>query len=75
MDKVIRELDCQVIEHLHERMRLKGVKPYDSVRGVFIEGTPIYEDAGFYDKTHIQICIRNPNCIKGLFIPRQEEQW
>lgn len=75
MDKVIRELDCQVIEHLHERMRQRGVRPYDSVRGVFIEGTPIYEDAGFYDKTHIQICIRNPNCIKGFFIPRQEEQW
>ncbi|MGN7821325.1 hypothetical protein ACTJJB_14435 [Chitinophaga sp. 22536] len=75
MDKVIRELDCQVIESLHERMRQKEVKPYDSVRGVFIEGTPIYEDAGFYDKTHIQICIRNPNCIKGYFIPREEEQW
>lgn len=74
-DKVIRELDCQVIESLHEQMRSKGVKPYDSVRGVFIEGTPIYEDAGFYDKTHIQICIRNPNCIKGYFIPREEEQW
>ncbi|NLR66521.1 hypothetical protein HGH92_19585 [Chitinophaga varians] len=75
MDKVIRELDCHVIEFLHERMRQEGVKPYDSVRGVFIEGTPIYEDAGFYDKTHIQICIRNPNCIKGYFIPREEEQW
>ncbi|MBC9911789.1 hypothetical protein ICL55_15205 [Chitinophaga varians] len=74
-DKVIRELDCQVIESLHEGMRRKGVKPYDSVRGVFIEGTPIYEDAGFFDKTHIQICIRNPNCIKGYFIPREEEQW
>lgn len=75
MDRVIRELDCRVIEHLHEKMRQNGVKPYDSVRGVFIEGTPIYEDAGFYDKTHIQICIRNPNCIKGYFIPREEEQW
>ncbi|WP_206156196.1 hypothetical protein [Chitinophaga fulva] len=74
-DKVIRELDCQVIEYVHERMRRKGVRQYDSVRGVFIEGTPIYEDAGFFDKTHIQICIRNPNCIKGYFIPREEEQW
>ncbi|MBC9932048.1 hypothetical protein ICL07_16810 [Chitinophaga qingshengii] len=74
-DKVIRELDCLVIEYLHEKMCKDGKKPYDSVRGVFIEGTPIYEDAGFYDKTHIQLCIRNPNCIKGFFIPRQEEIW
>lgn len=74
-DKVIRELDCLVIENLHAKMRQDGLRPYDSVRGVFVEGTPIYEDAGFHDKTHIQICIRNPNCIKGFFIPRQEEQW
>ena len=26
-------------------------------------------------KNHIQICIRNPNCIKGFFIPRYEMKW
>jgi len=25
-----------------------------------------------YEKTHIQICIRNLNCIKGFFLPRRE---
>ncbi|HYE54151.1 MAG TPA: hypothetical protein VD996_04880 [Chitinophagaceae bacterium] len=25
---------------------------------------------GFHEKNHIQLCIRNPNCIKGYFLPR-----
>ncbi|SIN67153.1 hypothetical protein [Chitinophaga niabensis] len=74
-DRVLRELDCSVIENLHESMRLLHRPPFDSTRGVFIEGSPIYENAGFHEKTHIQICVRNPNCIKGFFIPREEVQW
>jgi hypothetical protein len=74
-DRVLRELDCSVIENLHESMRILQTPPFDSTRGVFIEGSPIYENAGFHEKTHIQICVRNPNCIKGFFIPREEVQW
>jgi hypothetical protein len=74
-DLLIRELDCTVIENLHlERMR-GNLKPFDSVRGVFIEGQELYPGAGFHDKNHIQICIRNPNCIKGFFLPRNEVNW
>lgn len=43
---------------------------YDSVRGVFLEGKRLYPGAGFSEKDHIQLCIRNPNCIKGFFLPR-----
>ncbi len=53
-------------------MRILGEPPFDSVRGVFFEGNELYEGAGFLDKTHIQICIRNPNLIRGYFIPRKE---
>ena len=68
-DLLIRELDCAVIERAHYYREEKGLDPFDSVRGTFIEGKPIYPNAGFRDKTHIQICIRNPNCIKGYFSP------
>jgi len=68
-DLSIRKLDCAIVEHVHFQMRRRR-KPFDSVRGVFIEGQPLYPTAGFYDKSHIQICVRNPNCIKGFFIPR-----
>jgi hypothetical protein len=72
-DKLLRELDCRVIESLHMDLERKGAVPFDTVRCVFIEGNPIYEDSGFYDQTHIQVCIRNPNCIKGFFLPRTED--
>jgi len=44
---------------------------YDSVRGVFFEGKQLYSGAGFSEKDHIQLCIKNPNCIKGFFLPRE----
>jgi hypothetical protein len=74
-DLLIRELDCAVIESLHFE-RVEGrIRPFDSVRGVFVEGEELYPGAGFRDKNHIQICMRNPNCIKGYFLPRNEIGW
>lgn len=74
-DKTLRRLDCSVIKTLHEELQLLGEYPFDSVRAAFFEGNEVYKGAGFLDKTHIQICIRNPNLIKGYFIPRQEVPW
>jgi hypothetical protein len=82
-NKLLRILDCTVIEFMHSHIeeqhnrdkREKGfseLKIFDSARGVFTEGGPIYEGAEIFEKTHIQICIRNSNCIKGFFLPRRE---
>jgi hypothetical protein len=68
-DWVIRRLDCAVINFMCRQSEAQGER-IDTVRGVFIEGAPLYRHAGFMDKTHIQICVRNPNCIKGYFLPR-----
>ncbi|MCB6993008.1 hypothetical protein LI177_05855 [bacterium 210820-DFI.6.37] len=70
-DYLLRDLDCAVIEQIHEMRREENEIPYDSVRGLFQEGKPIYEGSGFLEKTHIQLCVRNPNCIKGYFVPKQ----
>lgn len=69
-DKVLRYLDCAVVEYTHSFLKLMGQPAFDSVRAAFIEGDKIYPGAGFHEKTHIQICILNPNCIKGFFKPR-----
>lgn len=69
-DKPLRYLDCAVLEFLHSKILDSNSQPFDSVRALFIEGEPIYKDAGFHSKTHIQLCIRNPKCIKGVFLPR-----
>ena len=68
-DLLQRELDCAVIETLHKSIKLTGGKEFESVRGVFWEGEELYPNAGFREKDHIQICIRNLNCIKGYFLP------
>ncbi|OQX80647.1 MAG: hypothetical protein B6D64_02915 [Bacteroidetes bacterium 4484_276] len=38
---------------------------------VVCEKGELYPNAGFKEKNHIQIAIRNPNCIKGYFFPRE----
>lgn len=74
-DYLLRDLDCSVIQFLHELTEAvsppQGLKSFDSVRGVFWEGGPAYPGAGIYKKAHIQICIKNLNCIKGFFKVRQ----
>lgn len=70
---LLRYLDCAVIETVCEYQERKDKRKFDSVRGVFLEGNEIYPNAGFQEKNHIQIAIRNPNCIKGYFLPRKED--
>lgn len=82
-DLILRELDCAVIEYLHQKVgekikedislkKYSELKHFDSTRDVFTEGGPAFDGAGIQTKNHIQICIRNLNCIKGFFIPRKE---
>ncbi len=73
-DFLQRDLDCAVIEAVHELIAtMPGLElsPFDSVRGLFLEGKEVYEGACFREKTHVQLCVRNPNCIKGYFLPRE----
>jgi hypothetical protein len=70
-DLLLRKLDCSVIQMTHAINQQANQRAYDSVRGVFWEGKPLYPNAGFAEKNHIQICICNPNCIKGYFLPRE----
>ena len=67
--KLRRNLDCAVIETLHELRKELQEPGYDSVRGTFFEGEDIYPGAGFKSKDHTQICVRNLACIKGYFRP------
>jgi hypothetical protein len=82
-DKLLRYLDCAVIEFMHKRIDKKAASDvftkgfsdyqlFDSVRGAFMEGGPAFKGSDISKKSHIQIAIRNPNCIKGFFLPRRE---
>lgn len=82
----VRELDCQVMMRMQQMNNeliaealetddKKAIQNHpdfiDSVRGMFPEGEPLYENAGFRSKNHIQLCIVNPNAIIGYFDPKK----
>jgi hypothetical protein len=73
-DLLLRYLDCSVIEMVHTLKKKIGQQPFDSVRSVFYEGNELYPNAGFREKDHVQVCVRNPNCIKGFFLPRELDE-
>lgn len=68
-DLLRRNLDCAVIRTAHQLRSDAGEDPFDTVRAAFTEGDRIYPTAGFAAKTHIQLCVREPACIKGYFRP------
>jgi hypothetical protein len=68
-----RELDCTVINYLHKLNADNNLRCYDTVRSAFWEGTPLYESSFFTDRLHIEICVLNPEMIKGYFLPRPIE--
>ena len=67
-DRRLRKLDCAVIKNLHDEAK---EQPFDTVRGMFTEGDPIYPGSGFYSQSHVQIAVRNRECIKGVFLVPQ----
>lgn len=72
-DRLLRRLDCAVVRQLHAIREEAGLSRVDTVRGVFVEGGPAYDGSGFLDKTHVQICVCNPQAIRGVFrVPQSD---
>jgi hypothetical protein len=68
LDLVKRHLDCATVNFVHQIREKLGKPAYDTVRGPFTEGRPLYQGAKIMDKTHIQICVRHPrSSIRGYF--------
>ncbi|MFN0076275.1 MAG: hypothetical protein ACKVY0_07360 [Prosthecobacter sp.] len=66
-----RFLDCAVVNHLHHLTHQAARPAFDTVRGFFNEGQPVYPTAGLRSLDHVQVCVRNPKCILGYFSPPQ----
>lgn len=69
-DRIYRQLDRAVIEAIHQLVKSSDEPAFDSVRAVFLEGQELYPEAGFLEKTHIQLCVRNQKQVLGYFRPR-----
>lgn len=68
---LIRPLDCAVIQNLHKMLEKENIS-FDTVYGYFQEGKDAFCGGGIKEKSHIQVCVRNPLCIKGYFLPREK---
>jgi len=66
-DLLMRSLDCAVINHVHSLNEMAEAEPFSTVRGAFHEGEPLYPGAAIRKQTHIQLCVRNQSCIRGIF--------
>lgn len=68
---LLRRLDCAVINYCQLiRTRQSSLPPFDTVRAAFVEGDPLYPEAGFNSRNHIQVCVVNPRCVRGYFRPQ-----
>jgi hypothetical protein len=70
---VDRKLDCAVVNLLHQSREDAGKPPFDTVRAAFFEGGPLYPNAGFAARNHIQVCVRSHRSVLGYFRPLDEE--
>jgi uncharacterized protein (DUF2267 family) len=66
-EKFRHPLDCAVINYLHQIRSDQKQTRIDSVKGIFQEQPELYPGSAFMEKNHIQIAIRNFDCIKGVF--------
>ncbi len=70
-----RSLDCAVIQYLHQSNRSTNTSTYDTIRSSFNEGGEVYPESNFTKRLHIEICVLNPDNIKGYFLPRPIEEF
>lgn len=70
-DLLKRKLDCYIVNMTCKFVELQAPEnAYTTVRGVFWEGQELYNGAGFRERNHIQICVRDPKAIVCYFRPR-----
>ena len=49
---------------------MRSGRAFDTVRGAFPEGDPVFADSKILTMTHVQICVRNPEVVVAYFLPR-----
>jgi len=67
-DKKLRRLDCSILNYYLDWLATQGVA-FDTVRCGFQEGERAFPGSGIYRESHIQISVRNPACLLGVFRP------
>lgn len=67
-DKKLRRLDCAVLNFYLKALE-ENSQTFDTVRCAFLEGNAVFRGSGIRKETHIQVAVRNPAAILGVFKP------
>ena len=62
------ELDYVVIEAYCDEIAMTSGEAFHTVRGCFPEGRPLYPRSRIMRETHIQVGVRDPECITALTV-------
>lgn len=65
----MHNLDCAFLNWAIPLIEEAAGRTYDTVRGVFVEGPPLYPSSQLHTESHIQLAVRNSNAIVGYFLP------
>jgi hypothetical protein len=68
-DQKLRRLDCWIL-NTYLVSREDNGRPFDTVRCGFTEGPRAFPGSGISLESHIQLAVRNPACVLGVFRPR-----
>ena len=66
---LLRHRDCAVLNFYLGWLRDNRGRSYDTIRCGFIEGPPAFEGSGIRGQSHVQIAVKNPACVVGVFRP------
>jgi hypothetical protein len=69
-DRIIRHLDCAVINWCLDFLEKEEKQHYHTVRCIFSEGRPVFEGSKILAKSHVQIAVRDHAAIVGYFKPQ-----
>lgn len=72
-------LDCAVLEYAYRVLGEATGEIIDSCRGVYVPSAPegqrrLWANSWLCHNTHVQLCVRNPNCILGTWLVKPESR-
>ena len=68
-------LKCTIFEYVYKKFAL-AEEPVDTCRAVFaptLRADRIWQGSGINAHAHVQICVRNPDCILGTWLVKPRE--
>ncbi|UQA60051.1 hypothetical protein [Polyangium aurulentum] len=68
-DKKLRRLDCTVLNLYLAYLDDHELERFQTVRAAFEEGPAAFPGSMIRQETHVQIAVRDPRCIIGVFRP------